>query len=60
MGAWTTDGTQVTAKPVEISTDRTTHQFVRRTELVPSLQVQLNTLHGTGTASIFDASFLQL
>ena len=56
MGAWTTAGTQVTAKLVETSADRTTHQFVSRTELAISLQVQLNTLHGTGTASVFDAT----
>ena len=56
MGAWTTAGTQVTAKLVETSADRTTHQFVSRTELAISLQVQLNALHGTGTASVFDAT----
>ena len=56
MGAWTTPGTQVTAKLVETSADRTTHQFVSRTELAISLQVPLNTLHGTGTASVFNAT----
>lgn len=56
MGAWTTSGTQVTAKLVETSADRTTHQFVSRTELAMSLQAKSNTLHGTGTASVFDAA----
>jgi len=55
MGAWISAGGHVTAKLVETSADRTTHKFVSRTEIAMSLQVQVNTLHGTGTASVFDA-----
>jgi ketosteroid isomerase-like protein len=56
MGAWSSAGGTITAKLVETSADRTTHQFVSRTELTMSLEVQGNTLHGTGTASAFGAA----
>lgn len=57
VGAWTSaaDG-HVTAKLVETSADRSTHKFVSRTELTMSLQVQFNSLHGTGTALAFNAT----
>ncbi len=54
MGTWKSAGDHVTAKLVETSADRTTHQFIDRTELEISLQVQSNKLQGTGTASVFD------
>ena len=56
MGAWTTVDGHVTAKLVETAADRTTHKFISRTELAMSIQVQTNSLHGTGTASVFDVT----
>jgi hypothetical protein len=56
MGAWTSAGDGFTAKLVETAADRTTHKFLSRTELVMSIAVQSNSLHGTGTASVFDAT----
>jgi hypothetical protein len=56
MGAWTAIGDRFTAKLVETAADRTTHKFVGRTELAMSIQVQANSLHGTGIASVFDAT----
>lgn len=56
MGAWKNEGNSVTAKLIETSADRTTHQFVVRTELSMSLQVQSNKFAGTGTAFHFDAT----
>ena len=56
MGIWISSSGIITAKLVETAADRTTHQFVSRTELAMSVRVQSNTLHGTGTASVFDAA----
>jgi ketosteroid isomerase-like protein len=56
MGVWTSNGETVNAKLLETSADRTTHQFVSRTELVMSLKVEANELRGTGTASTLDAA----
>ena len=56
MGARTSAGDGFTAKLVETSADRTTHKFVSRAELVMSIHLQSNSLHGTGTASVFDAT----
>ena len=52
VGAWSNQGGHVTAKLVENLADRVTHKYVGRTELTLSLEVEGNSLRGTGTASL--------
>ncbi len=55
MGVWRSDGAGVKGKLVEITADRTTHQFVSRGEISFSLNVKGNAFSGTATATFYDA-----
>jgi hypothetical protein len=56
MGAWRADGDDYTGKVVEITADRTSHQFAARGEVSFALKVSGNTFDGTASATFFDAS----
>lgn len=55
MGVWIADGAGVRGKLVEVAADRTTHRFVRRTEISYSLRVGGDTFSGTAEARFYDA-----
>jgi hypothetical protein len=54
MGAWVPDGDRFKGKVVEITADRTTHQFVSRGEISFSLQVNGNAFSGMASAVFYD------
>lgn len=54
MGAWLADGDGFKGKVVEITADRTTHQFVSRGEISFALKVSGNTFSGTARAVFYD------
>lgn len=54
IGAWSSQGGHVAAKLVETMADRDTHKYVGRTELTMSLEVEGNSLRGTGTALFYE------
>jgi len=53
MGLWHQDRGGIKGKLVEITADRTTHQFVSRGEISFSLHVNGNTFSGTASATFF-------
>jgi len=60
MGAWLPDGDGFKGKLVEITADRTTHQFVSRGEISFALKVSGNAFSGTASAVFYDANGQQL
>jgi hypothetical protein len=54
MGVWLPDGTRIKGKLIEITADRTTHQFVSRGEISFSLKVNGNAFSGTASATFCD------
>ena len=56
MGVWTADGDQIKGKFVEVTADRTTHQFASRGEISFVIKVTGNTLSGAASANFYDAS----
>ena len=55
MGVWLADRDGIKGKVVEITADRTTHQFISRGEISFSLKVNGNALSGTAIAVFYDA-----
>jgi hypothetical protein len=55
MGAWRSVGDEYHGTLVEITADRTTHQFASRGEISFELKVHGNTFAGTASARFFDA-----
>ena len=53
VGAWSSQKDRFKAKLIETSADRDSHRYVGRTELILSIEVEGNSLRGTGTASSF-------
>jgi hypothetical protein len=56
LGVWTSEGDRVKGKFVELTADRTTHQFVSRGEISFVIEVSGNDLHGAAHASFYDAN----
>ena len=56
MGAWLADRNGIKGKLVEVTADRTTHQFMSRGEISFSLKVDGNSLRGTAIAVFYDGS----
>ena len=56
MGAWLPDGDGFKGKLVEITADRTTHQFVSRGEISFTLKVSGNAFSGTASAVFYDSN----
>jgi len=56
MGAWVPNGDGVKGRVVEITADRTTHQFVSRGEISFALKVRGNAFSGTAIAVFYDAN----
>lgn len=56
MGAWLQDGDGFKGKLVEITADRTTHQFVSRGEISFALTVSGNSFSGTAQAVFYDGN----
>ena len=55
-GIWVNRGDRIEAKWVELSADRTTHQYSGRLELTMRIVVQGDSLTATETAKLFDAA----
>ena len=60
MGVWLPDGDGFRGKVVEITADRTTHQYVGRDEISFALKVSGNTFSGTASAQFYDAKGQQI
>jgi hypothetical protein len=60
MGVWVADGDRIKGKFVEITADRTNHQFVSRGEISFSIKVNGNAFSGTASAIFYDANGRQL
>jgi hypothetical protein len=60
MGAWLPNGDGFKGKLVEITADRTTHQFVSRGEISFALKVSGNAFSGTASAVFYDANGQQV
>ena len=60
MGTWGPDGDRVKGKFVEITADRTTHQFVSRGEISFLIKVNGNAFSGAASAIFYDADGRQL
>jgi hypothetical protein len=56
MGVWGANGDRYKGKMVEITADRTSHQFIARGEISFELQVKGDGFAGTASATFFDAS----
>ena len=56
MGVWRAAGPGISGRLVEVAADRTTHQFVSRTEISFSLRVTGDTFSGTAEARLYDAA----
>lgn len=56
MGAWTVEGDRVVGKFVEVTADRTTHEFVRRGEITFEIHVNGNEIKGTGSTRFYDVN----
>ena len=54
MGVWVRDGDGIRGKFVEVTADRTTHQFVSRGEISFVIKVNGNTFRGTAGAIFYD------
>ena len=55
MGAWQTAGDGFSGKLVEITAERSSHQFALQGEISFAVRVSGNTLRGTASATFFDA-----
>jgi hypothetical protein len=55
MGSWLADGDGFRGRLVEITADRTTHQFVSRGEISFALKVSGNAFSGTASAVFYAA-----
>jgi len=55
MGVWVAEGDGIKGKFVEITADRSTHQFVSRGEISFSIKVNDDIFSGTASANFFDA-----
>lgn len=60
MGVWVQDGDKINGKFVEVTADRTTHQFVSRGEVSFVIKVNGNALTGTASAVFYDANGVRL
>jgi hypothetical protein len=60
MGVWAPDGDRIKGKFVEITADRTTHQFVSRGEISFLIKVNGNAFSGAASAIFYDADRRQL
>jgi hypothetical protein len=56
MGVWLADGDTFKGKVIEITADRTTHQFVSRGEISFALKVSGNVFSGTAHAVFYDVN----
>ncbi len=56
MGAWTVEGDRVVGKFVEVTADRTTHEFARRGEITFEIHVNGNEINGTGSTRFYDVN----
>jgi hypothetical protein len=56
MGAWLPSGDGFKGRLVEITADRTTHQFASRGEISFTLKVSGNAFSGTASAVFYDAN----
>jgi hypothetical protein len=54
-GIWVTDGDAIKGKWVEVTADRTTHEFSGRNEISYDIKVSGDTFIGTLTARFYDA-----
>ena len=55
MGVWVLDGDRIRDKFVEVTADRTTHQFASRGEISFLISVTGNIFSGSATAVFYDA-----
>lgn len=55
-GIWVNRGDRIDAKWVELSADRSTHQYTGRLELTMQIVVRGDSLTATETAALFDAT----
>jgi hypothetical protein len=53
-GIWVKDGNKIEGKFVEVTADRTTHQFASRGEISFELEVDGDTFAGTASANFYD------
>ena len=60
MGAWVPSGGGFRGKAVEVTADRTTHQFVSRVEISFELTVGGNAFRGIASAVFYDADGKQI
>lgn len=60
MGAWRTDGDGYAGRVVEITADRTTHQFASRGEISFAVKLSGNRFKGTASARFFDPAGRQI
>ena len=60
MGVWALDGERVKGKFVEVTADRTTHEFVSRGEISFLIKVSENAFSGTASTTFYDANGLKL
>ena len=60
MGVWAPDGEKIKGKFVEITADRTTHQFISRGEISFLIKVNGNAFSGAASAIFYDAEGRQL
>jgi len=60
MGAWVADAGGFKGKVIEITADRTTHQFVSRGEISFALKVSGNAFSGTAHAVFYDVNGRQV
>jgi hypothetical protein len=56
MGVWLADHDGIRGKLVELTADRSTHQFISRGEISFSLKVDGNALSGTAIATFYDST----
>jgi hypothetical protein len=54
MGVWMSDGDKIKGKFVEVTADRSTHQFVSRGEISFLIKVNGNSFSGTASAIFYD------
>ncbi len=55
-GVWVADGDKIKGKFVEVTADRTTHQYLARGEISFVFKVDGDTLTGNGTARFYDVN----
>lgn len=55
-GVWVAEGDKIKGKFVEVTADRTTHQYLARGEISYVFKVDGDTLTGNGTARFYDVN----